>query len=84
MRSNHGDPARSEGWNIRGFCGTIRRGEPLRRCDPDGGLSARGALSDSPLPTGLGSLNQSLCEHWLVVGLLGVVFCVAVVLLFHG
>jgi hypothetical protein len=28
--------------------------------------------------------NQSLCEHWLLVGLLAVVFCLAVVLLFHG
>ena len=75
--------ARSRGWNTRGFCGTIRQGEPLRRC----ALTAkarRGASPDSPLPTGLGPLNQSLCEHWLVVGLLAAVFCVAVVLLSHG
>jgi hypothetical protein len=54
--------ARSEVWNTRGFCGTIRRGEPSRRR----ALTAkgrRGALSDSPLPTGLGPLNQSVCEH---------------------
>jgi len=46
-------PGARGGWNIRGFCGTIRQGEPLRRC----ALTAkgrRGAPSDSPLPTGLG------------------------------
>ena len=71
------------GWNIRGFCGTIRQGEPLRRC----ALTAkgrRGAPSDSPLPTGLGPLTNRCASTGWVVGLLGVVFCLAVVLSSHG
>ena len=49
---------------------------------PDGERSARRTLRLAPSYPARAP-SQSLCEHWLVVGLLGVVFCLAVVALFR-
>jgi hypothetical protein len=53
-----------KGWRLLPVFVGLFAGASLCGAAPLTAKGRRGALSDSPLPTGLGPLNQSLCEHW--------------------